>query len=69
VGSNAGEEHADRWAPPVSGEKEKEKGKKTVRGGKWAAGLGMAQVGCWLSPFLFFFVLKPFLFSVFYFVS
>jgi hypothetical protein len=21
--SNAGEEHADRWAPPVSGEKEK----------------------------------------------
>jgi hypothetical protein len=62
VGSNAGEEHADRWAPPVSGEKEKEKGRKTVRGGKWAAGLGTAQVGCCLP---FFFDLIPFSFSVF----
>jgi hypothetical protein len=33
VRSNAGEEHADRWAPPVSGEKKKgnRKGKETVR--------------------------------------
>jgi hypothetical protein len=34
--------------------KKKRKGKKTVRGGKWAAGLGTAQVGCCL-PFPIFF--------------
>jgi hypothetical protein len=39
--------------------KKKRKGKKTVRGGKWAAGLGTVQVGCCL-PFPNFFDLKPF---------
>jgi hypothetical protein len=60
------EEDADRWAPPVSGEKEKEKKREeNGSGGKWAAGLGTAQVGCCL-PFPIFFDLKPFSFSVFF---
>jgi hypothetical protein len=69
VGSNAGEEEglAGGLHLSVVRKKKKRKGKKTVRGGKWAAGLGMAQVGCCL-PFPFFFDLKPFSFSVFYFI-
>jgi hypothetical protein len=48
------------------GKKEEEKIEGVpVRGGKWAVGLGMAQVGCCL-PFPFFFDLKPFSFSVFF---
>jgi hypothetical protein len=70
VGSNAGEEEGLAGGLHLSvvrkKKKKKRKGKKTVRGGKWAAGLGMAQVGCCL-PFPFFFDLKPFSFSVFYF--
>jgi hypothetical protein len=46
--SNVGEEHADRWAPPVSGEKEKKRNRKGKENGSGEV-VGRGLLG-WLLP-------------------
>jgi hypothetical protein len=69
--SNAGEEHADRWAPPVSGEKEKKGNRKGKVNGSgvfgWAARVGPDRlVRSDFFPFPFFFFFFLLFFSVFF---
>jgi hypothetical protein len=53
-GSEVGDD-PDRWVPPVSSERKREKGEREKLQACWAVGFGLAQLGCCLFCNLFFF--------------